>query len=317
MNQSFPLKVGKQPPQPGVIGGMNTEEMLLYGAWLHGMTVDDVVHRMALFSFVQTHIANKSDESLQNAIQKKSYWEATGDGFYALIPSGLQKIKVKFGEPQSRKEFGYKYSFYRDYAGHEIAIIADVVNRKLLSQIDGISLTGGAATDFLEELGVTLPKEGTSLPRKVLDWIVLGNDYHWEIRYPAVREVIANTKQQNATPPFLDTNDDEDSFPEGKDIYKLHRTKERNKTVISLAKDRALKRDELLHCEICNFSFIEKYGEIGQGFIEGHHTKPLSELTEQTETRVEDIALVCSNCHRMLHRRRPWLSMEDLKALLK
>ncbi len=44
---------------------------------------------------------------------------------------------------------------------------------------------------------------------------------------------------------------------------------------------------------------------IGSDFIEGHHTVPISELKGEVKTKVKDVALVCSNCHRMLHRRRP------------
>lgn len=38
-------------------------------------------------------------------------------------------------------------------------------------------------------------------------------------------------------------------------------------------------------------------------------------MAENEETKVEDIALVSANCHRMLHRRRPWLSITELKQL--
>lgn len=44
--------------------------------------------------------------------------------------------------------------------------------------------------------------------------------------------------------------------------------------------------------------------------------KPISEMAENEETKVEDIVLVCSNCHRMLHRKRPWLTINELKELL-
>nr|WP_309143178.1 HNH endonuclease [Bacillus atrophaeus] len=62
--------------------------------------------------------------------------------------------------------------------------------------------------------------------------------------------------------------------------------------------------------------FFEQYGEIGGDFIEGHHTIPVSELEEGQKTKIDDIALVCSNCHKMLHRRRPWLTKEELKKLI-
>lgn len=39
-------------------------------------------------------------------------------------------------------------------------------------------------------------------------------------------------------------------------------------------------------------------------------------MAEGEETKIEDIAIVCSNCHRMLHRKRPWLSINELKQLL-
>lgn len=71
-----------------------------------------------------------------------------------------------------------------------------------------------------------------------------------------------------------------------------------------------------LYCEVCGFDFYDIYGEIGLDFLEGHHTIPVSELKDEQVTRVEDIAMVCSNCHRMLHRKRPWLNKEELKQLI-
>ncbi|MEI4623927.1 HNH endonuclease [Bacillus cereus] len=50
--------------------------------------------------------------------------------------------------------------------------------------------------------------------------------------------------------------------------------------------------------------------------MEGHHTKPISEKNKNEVTKVEDTVLVCSNCHRMLHHKRPWLSANQLKDLL-
>ncbi len=109
---------------------------------------------------------------------------------------------------------------------------------------------------------------------------------------------------------------DELGFPEGKDKYLLHISKERNQELIKIAKEKRFKENKKLCCEVCEFSFVDKYGEIGEGFIEAHHLFPISELREETLTKIEDIALVCSNCHRMLHRRRPWLTLENLKILI-
>jgi predicted HNH restriction endonuclease len=58
------------------------------------------------------------------------------------------------------------------------------------------------------------------------------------------------------------------------------------------------------------------YGDLGRGFIEGHHLSPLAELAAEWLSRVSDLALVCPNCHRMIHRRRPWLRLGELSAIL-
>lgn len=111
--------------------------------------------------------------------------------------------------------------------------------------------------------------------------------------------------------------DDELSFPEGKETYRLHKSKERNIELIKTVKLNRLQKDKDLSCEVCNFSFSKQYGELGEGFIEAHHLFPISQLTEATETKISDIALVCSNCHRMLHRKRPWITIEELKNIYK
>ncbi|UPK52247.1 HNH endonuclease [Bacillus sp. H8-1] len=110
--------------------------------------------------------------------------------------------------------------------------------------------------------------------------------------------------------------EDDEGFPEGKLELKQHLVRERNPEVIKLAKERFLKLRDNLFCEVCGFDFKEHYGNLGEGYIEGHHTKPVSEMAENEQTKVEDIALVCANCHRMLHRMRPWLSVNELKRLL-
>ena len=75
-------------------------------------------------------------------------------------------------------------------------------------------------------------------------------------------------------------------------------------------------QNQPLLCEACGFDFEQVYGEHGKGFIECHHTKPVSELKAGEKTKLSDLALVCSNCHRMIHRRRPWLSVSELGELL-
>lgn len=73
-----------------------------------------------------------------------------------------------------------------------------------------------------------------------------------------------------------------------------------------------------LKCAVCSFDFSARYGELGEGFIHVHHLRPLGEIGEQYELNpVTDLRPVCPNCHAMLHRKKPALGIEDLKALLR
>lgn len=71
-------------------------------------------------------------------------------------------------------------------------------------------------------------------------------------------------------------------------------------------------------CMVCDFDFEEVYGELGKDFIEVHHTKPLSSLEQEiTINPEEDLVCLCSNCHRMIHRRRDKiLSVKELKEVM-
>lgn len=105
-------------------------------------------------------------------------------------------------------------------------------------------------------------------------------------------------------------------FPEGGLVERMHRARERNSALVAHAKRKALAETGKLECQVCKFDFFERYGEVGKGYIEAHHIVPLSELSGTTQTKVEDLALVCSNCHRMIHRKRPWLSPAMLETIL-
>ena len=66
-------------------------------------------------------------------------------------------------------------------------------------------------------------------------------------------------------------------------------------------------------CQTCGFDFGAVYGELGAGYIECHHLNPLGEQGGNAqEVTVREVAVLCSNCHRIIHHRRPALSIELL-----
>lgn len=114
-------------------------------------------------------------------------------------------------------------------------------------------------------------------------------------------------------------NEIESTYPEltvteGKLKLVTHFRRERNSEIVRRKKQQALESN-ILFCEVCNFSFREKYAV---NFIECHHKTPISQ-TGITQTKLEDLALVCANCHRMLHKKidGDFLSIEELIIRLK
>ncbi|HEY5297113.1 MAG TPA: HNH endonuclease [Verrucomicrobiae bacterium] len=70
-------------------------------------------------------------------------------------------------------------------------------------------------------------------------------------------------------------------------------------------------------CSACNFDFEKNYGELGREFIHVHHIKPLAEIGEEyTVDPINDLLPVCPNCHAMLHRKTPALTVFELKELI-
>lgn len=128
----------------------------------------------------------------------------------------------------------------------------------------------------------------------------------------AIREAAASKV------PIVEQEPEEDEMdaPEGKLLTQLHKRRERSRKLVARKKEQVLHKTNKLACEGCGFDFFERYGEVGKGFIECHHILPISAMGDLHRTKLEHLVVVCSNCHRMIHRRRPWLSIEELRAAL-
>ena len=105
--------------------------------------------------------------------------------------------------------------------------------------------------------------------------------------------------------------------PEGRILSRFHTIRERNQGLVQRRKAQALKRLGSLDCEVCGFSFHAVYGRIGDGFIECHHIIPLAKLLPGQTTRLSDLALVCANCHRILHRSGDIMSLALLRDVIR
>ncbi|MEG8038761.1 HNH endonuclease [Sphingomonas sp. LR60] len=102
---------------------------------------------------------------------------------------------------------------------------------------------------------------------------------------------------------------------EGGVIMRLHKRYERDPKLIA-EKRKAAAAIGALACEVCGFDYEAVYGDIGAGYIEVHHVKPVHTLVTVSKTKLVDLALLCASCHRMAHRQRTPLSLPDLNAAL-
>jgi 5-methylcytosine-specific restriction enzyme A len=131
--------------------------------------------------------------------------------------------------------------------------------------------------------------------------------------------IMATLSDPEVAPAWLEPEVDDDlqEATEGRLLTRKHLAHERNRQLVKTKLRQFIKRHGKLACEVCEFDFALRYGERGNGFIECHHTKPVATLAQGQKTHIDDLALVCANCRRMIHRARPWVSIADLKALMK
>lgn len=80
--------------------------------------------------------------------------------------------------------------------------------------------------------------------------------------------------------------------------------------------------DGKIVCAACGFDFYETYGEVGRGYIEIHHQKPVFQYEETDFSRLvsdalKDLIPLCANCHRVVHRKKDKpLSLDELIDIL-
>lgn len=117
-------------------------------------------------------------------------------------------------------------------------------------------------------------------------------------------------------PLFVNEPSEDEEFQEGQLLTRLHIARERSRALVQRKCEQVFAATGRLACEACDFDFARIYGVLGEGFAECHHLVPLSELPGVRTTRLSDLAIVCSNCHRMLHRARPVMTILELRTVV-
>ncbi len=152
-------------------------------------------------------------------------------------------------------------------------------------------------------------KEGGKLEEDI--WFEFSNNRE---KLKKISQAIVNFAPE--VPRLIEKNNLEDEFEEGQVLTKLHKIRERSSTLVKKKKNDVIAKTGKLTCESCGFDFAEFYGEIGKGLAECHHTKPVSELKKGEKTKLRELSILCANCHRVIHKSKPMLTIAELKTII-
>jgi 5-methylcytosine-specific restriction enzyme A len=156
------------------------------------------------------------------------------------------------------------------------------------------------------------PSNGNKLDKKVLDEF-LDDPERMRNVSARLRQLALADKPENVSQLF---DDEDESIMEGRYLLRFHRVRERSSKLRDKKIRSVLARGGQLICEVCQFNFEEFYGNLGKGFIECHHVEPLHESGERSRT-IHELALLCSNCHHMIHRKPPWPTPSQLRGIIR
>lgn len=174
------------------------------------------------------------------------------------------------------------------------------------NEIPGVGLSGSVNSRPTFRLSVLRTEEAQERLVEVFNWYI--------------SEIIAGERGsaevtiEQTVDSDLQVLQEEEEYFEGQNKQRYTNYYERNKKLRAAAIEH-----HGMNCKVCSFNFEDVYGEHGAGYIEVHHLRPVSSLGEGTKVDPRnDMTVVCSNCHRMIHRRKDKvLTPIELQSLLR
>lgn len=147
-------------------------------------------------------------------------------------------------------------------------------------------------------------------------WDDFSRDHNRLTAVAATIRAAVEARDVNSIPHLDDDDYDPQEAAEGKILTRMHRLRERRRKLVNDKKKEAMRKHGRLTCEVCGFNFADRYGSTATDVIDVHHTRPVHMLKAGEKTNIKDLALLCSNCHRMVHSSKNWLSLDQVRALL-
>lgn len=202
-----------------------------------------------------------------------------GDRAFLLVQGMLGPAIVGFGRLTAQRSRGSR----RRWRGIAFEKLVDPENQTLATREDLFAIKGSAPCWRTQSSGILLP---ASIAEK-LEALVVG----------------MKPKPANALPLNIHASVVELlQASEGRLRLRSHFSRERNRRLVESKRNQAFLKYGQLICEVCGRDFASQYGVLGSSVIECHHTMPLAKLRRRRSTHIDDLALVCANCHRVLHK---------------
>ncbi len=115
--------------------------------------------------------------------------------------------------------------------------------------------------------------------------------------------------------------DEKEMVSEGEIITKESRLKKRCLKLRDAAIQKYTQSNGRILCSVCGFDFEKVYKELGKGYIEIHHEVPIYQYSNEGFQQyigdaVKQMKPLCANCHRMIHRKKKPLSIDELKRIV-
>jgi len=228
---------------------------------------------------------------------------------YLNLNQGMTELERELKTDGAAKELVRRAEFIRD----RLSIYKEHFSNKPIDL--SVKLAGNTTRPLLYEKGHTFGKEYDLSKPLNEDELVkdLNNilDLYLELTYRGGLEAEEFTDEYKPEDVELDLTEQRQ--------YKAHFRIERSST-----NARKVKKALGYTCQICEFNFKKKYGEISlskkkEEFIEAHHKVQLSSLPkgEVIKFSIEDFAVLCSNCHKMVHKKNPPYTIEEMKKIIK
>lgn len=242
----------------------------------------------------------ESTTSATSGVYVVYLFSADMQDLYLCQGQGVTRVKEEFGR-QQLDELERRSDLIR----------ARVPEHKINFKSDAIDLRGSTklAKEYNSAVAYYKHYNLTKLP-KIID---LENDLREMVRLYGLLILRGGTDNLESFNVKDDLNEDTNFTIEEQRRYVRHMKIERNASAARKAKS-ALG----YICQGCGIGLENIYGETGKNYIEAHHLIPLHTLDEGKSVKMnvlEDFAVLCANCHKMVHRAQPMLSIEQLRQI--